>query len=555
MKLSRRQLLRGAVAGGVAAGVTTLGFSSMRFTKGGLMVPAGPAATSASALAPAPVGTFELFQQALELRKAISFGGNVAFAQTRPKTLKIIHVKVMNQFHAKLVFRPGTLTAPATGDVTAPTGERTWAQKASASATALVGMGIDKVMTNPRGQALRLNQWWGNMFFSGAENGTTPTQLTGYVGNVTDAVAFQGIIGINENAAHRYSNMCYPAAGQIVQKGVGGDFMHDLLKSGIINPSLGLTCFNMGGLKETPDGGRRCSVLASDRTASVADGKSVDELTDVLNSVISTGLVEDTLVGKFDALGSKESVLRQSMVASRQKLLATKAKLEASSAVGTTQQIVGVGNKQQTGHNPEVDATAQSEFLAQCRWVVDALEIDGQPFSAFCLDLHVADLDGNQFDRGQGPGENLARGLSYVEGMRQLALGLNVLAQAVARYDDVYVLVTSEGGRNDAAGDDTVPSAIILGPSKTKDPVNGLSDRLFVHSDFMSSASVFARDPSGTAMALNTGGLVSFGGTADASALVRNSDVLHGLRVHLEKIVPATVSRTSDYGNRIVVST
>ena len=41
----------------------------------------------------------------------------------------------------------------------------------------------------------------------------------------------------------------------------------------------------------------------------------------------------------------------------------------------------------------------------------------------------------------------------------------------------------------------------------------------------------------------------SFGGTADASALVRNSDVLHGLRVHLEKIVPATVSRTSDYGD------
>jgi hypothetical protein len=134
------------------------------------------------------------------------------------------------------------------------------------------------------------------------------------------------------------------------------------------------------------------------------------------------------------------------------------------------------------------DSIAHAEFLAQCKFVQQSLEIQGKPFRNFNLFLQIVDLNGAPIDSSATSPGSIPVGpqpYSYVEGMRQLAIGLNMLAQVIKKHQNVYVVVVAEGGRSPTLIDDKVSHCFVMGPGG---PGN-LKDFLYANSAAIDSTS------------------------------------------------------------------
>ena len=547
MNLTRRNLLRGLLAGSAFAGTSLVGLREP------VVKLAGPGARFAKL--PPTVGTFERLQYALLRNRTLTLGGNEARADGVPEPI-VVHIKVMNQMHAPMVFALGPLDAG--GNIGAKT--RPWTSKASSSATELMAGGIDMVHPDARFGALRFNKWFGDMLMYGKVGGAAgqaPAYLAGRGGvfPAAGAVSIHGFTGIDSNVTHTYNNFLFSEAAS-TSVNAGGDLLYHGVTTGLIRPPLGITCFNMGGDKENTGGLDTNSVLNGGRTV-VASGRSVTDLTGVLQSAISKSLLDDDLVKLFDAVGqegfpdNRKSTLRQALLDNRAKLTASLANLTTVAGIEAETQTLGLGNTQGTA----TPGSAKSEFLAQCAWVADAISIDGQPLRAFCLDLHVSDIDGQQFDTGEAPSP-AGPSLSYVEGMRQLAIGLNLLAQVVAAKGHVYVLVSTEGGRDEGGADSVAPSGILLAPGT--DVTNGLRDGFYAPAGAVNDSDPgWLADPSSMAKpwiqnpTLTAPPLVSFTGTAQPTATTSNMDIFHGLLHHLATVRGVPPTTNSSFGNRV----
>lgn len=538
MNLTRRNILRGLLAGSAFAGASLIGVSGPA-----RLARVGSAARIARL--PAAVGTYERLKYALLRGRSITLGGNEAWADETTEPV-IVHIKVMNQMHAPMLFALGAAD-PATRTVSR--GGRSWAQKAAASAGALVAAGIDKVHPDARFGALRFNEWFGEMLKTGLSGGESPVAVAGKVGEFPDAsqVSIHGFTGIDGNVTHTYNNFLFPEAA--AAGGLGGDLLFHAVGSGVIRPPLGITCFNMGGNKENTGGLDANSVLNGARSV-VASGRSVGEMTSVLQSAITKGLVDDDLVKLFDAVGQanfpadRKSTLRQALFDNRVKLQSALEGLGTVAASEGATQTIGPGNAQGVA----AAGTAKSEFLTQCVWVDQALDIPGQPLRAFCLDLHVADIDGQPFDSGNAPSA-AGPALSYVEAMRQLAIGLNVLAKTVARHGHVYVVVSTEGGRDEGGGDSVAPSGLMLAPGTAI--TGGLSDGFYAPPAAIAGGDAqWLADPSSMPRPWAAGNLVNLAGVQQ-SGTTSNSDVFHGLLHHLARVRGMADTTTSAFGNRL----
>src|SRR4029079_15035047 len=134
-------------------------------------------------------------------------------------------------------------------------------------------------------------------------------------------------------------------------------------------------------------------------------------------------------------------------------------RIQAAGALeSTVTTITGVTNAERGAlqdFNATANTDARMEFLAQCKFVQAALDSDGKPFRNFTLYCHLSDIDGASFDKTVADTQT-TEGLSYIEGMRQLAVGLNMLAKSISKYRNVYVAVVSEGGRDFTGSDNDV---------------------------------------------------------------------------------------------------
>lgn len=543
MKLTRRQILGGVLAGGGTAATMALGLEPASSP--------APAPTPSGALDLGAMGTrdaYRLLGDTMRLGKRITFGGTPAAAAPGDGTdnnIVVIQIKVMAMFISRLIFKfgalanendvsdgtvlsyTGTATAAAksTGRYGIPWGPRdadftgvndpnagllgTFSNGATALTTFLMGKGIDQVSDVPRWRKLRLNRWWAGILQSGApEKELGASQLgdaTIYPGGAKtfpDGVAVQAFAGSEMIAArrgHAFITTCLTATAQPTRDR-GGDLCHHLDAQDIVRSPLGIVAF-ASGVDSTGKGGysindpegpgaRGTLVLGSNLSEIVASGQPVGGYVDQIQRLVQGGHVDSQLVTKFDELASVGADLRGELVRQKEALktavanMGNLSKLEDLSFFTDPDQAeenrATRGAQLGLGSNTKDDSVpSKAEFLAQCRFVQEAVNIPGLPFRNFVLSINVNDLNGHPVELAAPNFIINARGLSPLEGMRQLAIGLNMLAQVINAAPNgakIYVVVTSDGGRTGNMVDSTIAPSIVLGPATG---ANALIDFLY----------------------------------------------------------------------------
>ena len=174
-------------------------------------------------------------------------------------------------------------------------------------------------------------------------------------------------------------------------------------------------------------------------------------------------------------------------------------------------------------------AVAENQFLSQCMFASRALELPGLPIRNFSLLLNIFDIDGAPLDStvAQGGGTKTSEPYTYIEGMRQLAMGLNMLSHTIAKtHGKVYVLVISEGGRDIRGRDNDISHAFLMGPKSS------IADHLYVNKqELADTTSPFNNDANDkrNQPAYSGGERKSFHGTKDTKNKVQMRDLLHGI--------------------------
>ena len=154
-----------------------------------------------------------------------------------------------------------------------------------------------------------------------------------------------------------------------------------------------------------------------------------------------------------------------------------------------------------------VNVTASMEFLSQCMLASNLLDISGAPIRNFSMLLNIFDTDNSSLDTTSAQG--ISRPYSNIEGARQLALGMNVLAHVIKRHPKTMVVMASEGGRGKNGGDNKVSHMFVMGSKATAD----MKDHLYTDpSIFTDPTHPFHNEPNaGNVSANNTPGLIKDG--------------------------------------------
>lgn len=467
---------------------------------------------------------------------------SVAYGANDDETAVVV-IKFMNLMHVPMIFKFPTYTGSAAYG-------KGWNTRFGVAATreALLAKGLDEPSDSARFAALKFNKWFATILSSGVDEGGKAMSFLGdgetgeFPGE--DDVAIQTAFHLNQQNTtlnHSFTNTTLATGPE----GKGGDIGFHLARNGIIRSPLGITALNMGVAVETTDAigtvGNR--VVGSDLLKVVADGQTVERYTNLLAQSIGVGYIDDDLIEKFDKKTSADLEVRNAM---------RKARPELKKAIDRLKETAGIekiahGLEGLTGlaNNQGALPAAQSEFLAQCTFVSRVLDIPGKPLRNFSLIVNVNDVDGSGVD---APGaEGVRVSYSYVEGCRQLAMGLNVLAHAIKKHKKLYVVVVTEGGRGFNMGDNKVGAAIILGPGGSK----GLKDYTYADKKAIDNPTdTFCAEPNeGNAGAVNSPGLTTGGaGLREMSDEVLKSEdgtsvkgfastamLLHGLVKHLEE--------------------
>jgi hypothetical protein len=540
IKLSRRQILGGLLAGGSAAATMALGFRPAPRSAG----PPGPAALDLHALGSRDA--YRILGETMRLGKRITLGGTPAAAAPEDDSnIVVIQVKVMAMFISRLIFKFGALAdendvtngavlsytgtstanAKSTGRYGIPWGPRdadftgvndpnagvlgTFSNGASDLTSFLLGKGIDLVSDVPRWRKLRFNRWWAGLLESGApEPELGASQLgdaTIYPGGAKAfpaGVAVQAFAGSEMIAArrgHAFITTCLTDSPQTTRDR-GGDLCHHLDAQNIVSSPLGIVAF-ASGLDATGKGGfsindpqspgaRGTLVLGSDLSEIAAAGQPVGGYVDQIQRLIQGGHVDSQLVTKFDELAGVGADFRGELVRQKEALktavsnMSTLSRMEAESfftdpTQAETNRATRGAQLGQGSNTTDDSIPSKAEFLAQCRFVQEAMNIPGLPFRNFVLSVNVNDLNGHPVELASPNFEVTARSLSPLEGMRQLAIGLNMLAQTINAAPNgakVYVIVTSDGGRTGNMVDSTIAPGLILGPGTG---ANALVDFLY----------------------------------------------------------------------------
>ncbi len=569
MRLSRRQMLSAALGGAVAT------FAGFERRSSGLLVPK-TASTGRT------IDAYEILQNAIRTRSRLTWGGSTALADGEPSEISVITVKVMNQICPPLMFRLGQLVSATGDDTTGPqefsstiTGSQgSGAPRLADARTLLEARGINKLapaaLGGGRYRALRFNQWFANILHTGMVEGQAGADVVaapleaGDIGTFPTTVAIQAILGVNQSvsASNHDFNNCAITGSNVPTRGGDLAFHISELGSELVPSPLGVVCFNMGKVTETDGNNSPNRVVKADAATSAVDARSVNDYVSTIRQATALGLttlIDDDLVQEFDKLARPPLNFAGELKARKAQILQIFGRLTSASTLeSTVTNVTGVTNVergalQDFGGSANTDA--RMEFLAQCKFVQAALDIDGKPFRNFTLYCHLSDIDGASFDKTTAD-TSTTEGLSYIEGMRQLAVGLNMLAKSIAAHRNVYVVVVSEGGRDFTGSDNDVGLALVMGPNGG----GNLVDKLYAPDAHSAANNAFVSDPGNNTVdfrqaggngrlngLLNLPGGVVVGedNLPSANATVTNNEVLIGVIRHLEAKTARTGASTT----------
>lgn len=462
----------------------------------------------------------------------------------------IITIKVMNLIHTPLCFKFPNYT----GSQEQKQYKITMRDKIKKEEhyRQLEGKGIERLSDNPRFAALKLNQWWASILDSGLDESG---QDRGYykAGEIgafpsQSEVALQAALHLNQNNIvlnHSFRNTCLLESADA---GRGGDINYHCHSQGLINSPFGMSCLTMGNSVETTDGMGRVSnrILANDLKSVSAIGKSVEQYVDIITQSIGTGFINEEMRQALNDLIQIDTSLVNSILKNRENLSSVLKDLQQTSAV---EEMFHTMPSDFSGTNIQGfsggSSTARSEFISQCLFVSRALNLPDKPLRNFSLLLNIFDVDGQSLDVASKQGNS--QPYSNVEGMRQLAIGMNILAQSIKKHRNVYVVVVSEGGRGANSGDNKVGHAFLMGPGGS----GNLKDYLYANKTAVNDPKdTFVADPNeGGNKASNSPGLTdngaglrlyddkslrSFGGFPVTDSYAKVADFLHGVLRHIE---------------------
>lgn len=461
--------------------------------------------------AAAQLATFFQLQQAQALPDAV------------PNDWSLVTIKIFDQVHTPLVFALGKLTADGKDTMFAGTSpdNHPATNKAVGSRAFLEKNGIKNLASQPRLAGLRFNKWFGDMLHHGTADGkpksSTSKNACGYdsfVDLFPDNVAIQTGIGLFRFKDFAVHNLTLTKIRPSLC-----DLSHMAGYKGLVQSPLGITAFMMGDQYDA-NGGVENNVVfnglsSAQLTNFAVSGRSVKSIVDNIDQSLSGGYgdyrsfdgktVSDTdpnskgknLSNLFDRISVQNPKRRTAILDSREKLRAVITELKtlgsnedkeidyknmfADELSANPNDMAkfreAIGNSQAIFNKTEKKASEQQskqEFLAQCAFVSKSLAIQGQPYRNFSLFLNVNDLDGSAIDQPVNGIASSYNALNYVEGMRQLAIGLNMLAKASSG-KNVLIMVVSDGGRSREMGDGVGSSfCMLLGPKKE----GGLDDAL-----------------------------------------------------------------------------
>lgn len=467
--ISRRSLFKNALWGGVggALALDSMGGLSLlgALNPGRILDPRGQTLDS-----------YLLMQQALK-GDASWWRWQEAMAQEvspASEEWAVVTVKVFDNVHTPLIFALGQMSGNNVTTATLADDVHPATKRAGGTRAYLSGQGVKNLCQIERMKNLRFNDFFGKRLYYGTYDGVENGNKLGLnvpVGAFPADVALQVGLGVNRDTSIAVHQMTSTKLRKDQP-----DLAFFIEDKGLIKSPLGITCFMMGD-KYDANGGEDTNVVYNNATRGMAVvGRTVNAYVNNIKQSLSSGFFDGTpldqnLTLMFDKLVAQNPERRKGLYNNREKI---RAAVDKFNEIATVEKTIfpsvdaSIGNTQCRGST--VAAPASQEFLAQCSYVANALDIPGLPMRNFSLFLNLNDLDGANFDDPVNAALGTSfGGLNYVEGMRQLAMGLNVLANSIAARDGkpakkVIVVVVSDGGRDEGMGDGQVGVSMVMGP-------------------------------------------------------------------------------------------
>jgi hypothetical protein len=429
-----------------------------------------------------------LSSSAYALQALLSSSGT-AFAQGEStEDWSVVTIKVLNHVYTPLVFALGQLDATQS-DIASGVKSASVLAKAGAASQTLNQLGVEQLSDHPVYKSLRLNKWFANMLHNGTTTGGD-FDATNSLGLTTtdieplqnDKVAIQTFLQLKQIAGQNHALKGVKLALELPDLSL---FLHE---TGLIRSPLGIAAFMMGNQFDLGEGSVPTNAVL-DRGITeriVIPGRAVSDFVNQQAQMIGQTYLDRRpggLVETFDSLRSAGFELRKDLIASFQAFSESLPRFQNIAAMERLAQSfdASTGNGQSSK-----GGGASQEFLAQCRYVVESLKLPGKPLRNFSLFLNAVDLDGANLDSRQNNNDERAQSISaysYIEAMRQLAMGLNTLGKAIASGEKLLVTVISEGGRDPAMGDSRTSFSLVMGP---KGP-GMLTDQLHANTDVISA--------------------------------------------------------------------
>jgi len=440
---------------------------------------------------------------------------SMAQAQQLKEEWTIITIKVFDQVDIGLLFALGKLNA-AGEVVTAGLGEAEHPTVSLAKIGAIDGVpgGIStpaadfvtaalrmlqgktdestrdarKLCSNPRMKALRFNDWFGSMMYTGQSevNYAIPSRWSA---DFPDNVAIQ--VAMNLKRPHQAVNHQLNCVFLDEQ----ADLNAFLEGEGVVFSPMGYTTFMMGDHYDANNWPEDVNHVyrrmpGANAVVPVSRGFKVSQFVANFDRLIRKPGFIDLKPGagnallEFDKFVDKSGSTRRGFIERRAALIDSLTQLEGLDVIERTKLSQAEFNKYcavQGGGRfkepvetqvPET-AVASKDFIAQCYFVAKAVEFEGKPLRNFNLFLNMADLDGKGFLSVRNGDAGKPRSYNYIEGTRQLAVGLNLLAHAI-KGKRAIVNVITDACRKDGNGDGDTGVAILLGPKGAGDLADAL---------------------------------------------------------------------------------
>lgn len=441
------------------------------------------------------MGTIEILQSALRGGAGL-LRTQQAYAQAgmsdASREWAVVTIKVVNHVHTPLVFKLGKLNEQ-TGVVTTGSDVDKVKDKMTSAGAHMEAKGVDLLSDNPRFARLRFNKWFADILRTGKSDVVSAAGVPSLdsaalypgAGDFPEGVAIQaGLHLVQQFTGKNHSLMNFRLRPN------EGDLAHFVDKKGIVQSPLGVTAFMMGGRYDRAEGQFETNQVLSDANdieAPIGAGVSVENLVGALKQSLVDGYgdasaFDQNLTVKFDQVVARDPKLRRAMLDSRKQFKDTIAQLQESADLESTRQsnVTNMtGSVQSVGSGSETTPPTH-EFVSQCAFAAKAMKMDGRPLRNFSLFLNMADLDGRNLDGASFGGEEVGiKCYSYVEGMRQLAVGLNILSKVIEEKRNVIVVVVSEGGRSRMMQDQKVGFGLVMAPSGS----GMLSDALYANAE------------------------------------------------------------------------